>query len=77
MARIRSPAGTAADAKYVARQPIFDAKQEVVAYELLFRSGRANAFDCDSPERASSSVIADAFLRFGLEELTGASAPSS
>jgi EAL and modified HD-GYP domain-containing signal transduction protein len=71
MARIRSPAGTATDAKYVARQPILDAKQEVVAYELLFRSGLANVFECDSPDRASSSVIADAFLLFGLEELTG------
>jgi len=71
MARSRSPKDAGANAKYVARQPILDAKQEVVAYELLFRSGLANVFDCESPDRASSSVIADAFLLIGLEELTG------
>jgi len=29
---------------FVARQPIFDAKLEVQAYELLFRSGAENFF---------------------------------
>jgi len=60
-----------AQAKYVARQPILDADLEVIGYELLFRSGLENVFDADSPDRASSAVIADAFLTFGLEALTG------
>ncbi len=62
---------TRADEKYVARQPILDSAQEVVGYELLFRSGLANVFDAESPDRASSNVIADAFLLIGLEALTG------
>jgi EAL and modified HD-GYP domain-containing signal transduction protein len=57
--------------KYVARQPILDAKQEVVGYELLFRSSLENVFDAQSLDHATSSVIADAFLLFGLDQLTG------
>jgi EAL and modified HD-GYP domain-containing signal transduction protein len=29
---------------FIARQPIFTQQQQVYAYELLFRSGTANAF---------------------------------
>ena len=32
---------------FVARQPIFDLKKRVVAYELLFRSGMENCFPRD------------------------------
>ena len=57
--------------KFVARQPIFDAKQNVFAYELLFRSGLENFFDHDDIDQAASSVIADSFLLFGMDSLTG------
>ena len=30
---------------FIGRQPIFDAKLNVVGYELLFRPGNVNAFD--------------------------------
>ncbi|MEW6263176.1 MAG: HDOD domain-containing protein [Thermodesulfobacteriota bacterium] len=56
---------------FVARQPIFDRKQKVYAYELLFRSGLDNFFAHADGDEASSRVITDSFLLFGLEEVTG------
>lgn len=56
---------------FVARQPIFNRTKQVVAYELLFRSGLANYFDHVDGDQASSRVIADSFLLFGIEEMTG------
>jgi len=56
---------------FVARQPIFDRHRHVNAYELLFRSGLKNAFGGMDPDRASIKVIADGFIRFGLQRLTG------
>ncbi len=56
---------------FIARQPIFDVAQKVYAYELLFRSGLDNYFDCDDIDHASTSVIANSFLLFGIDEMTG------
>jgi len=56
---------------FIARQPIFDTKGRVYAYELLFRSGLDNYFDCDDADRAAASVIANSNLLFNLEEMTG------
>lgn len=56
---------------FIARQPIFDTKQEVVAYELLFRSGvDACEFDHPDPAVASAKVIGDAFLVVGFDTIT-------
>jgi c-di-GMP-related signal transduction protein len=57
--------------KFVARQPIFDSQENIFGYELLFRSGLENYFKCDNPDMATSTVIADSFLLFGIETLTG------
>lgn len=47
---------------FVARQPIFDARNNVSAYELLFRSGlKATKAVFNDPDQASLSVIADGF----------------
>lgn len=47
---------------FVARQPIFDIKKKVNAYELLFRSSlQSSKADFDDPDQASLSVIADGF----------------
>jgi EAL and modified HD-GYP domain-containing signal transduction protein len=55
--------------RFIARQPIFDKRLQVYAYELLFRSGPQNYFQ---PSRnASSSVIADSVTLFDLKNLTG------
>jgi c-di-GMP-related signal transduction protein len=55
--------------RFIARQPIFDKRLHVYAYELLFRGGPQNYFQ---PARnASSSVIADSVTLFDLQNLTG------
>lgn len=55
--------------RFIARQPIFDGRMKVFAYELLFREGEKNVF---TPHReASSSVIVDSATLFDLKMLTG------
>jgi EAL and modified HD-GYP domain-containing signal transduction protein len=46
---------------YVARQPIFDCRLRVVAYELLFRSGRNGSFDSADGSAATCKVIDSIF----------------
>jgi c-di-GMP-related signal transduction protein len=55
--------------KFIARQPIFDARLRVYAYELLFRGGPQNVFQPHL--HAASTVIADSFTLFDLQMLTG------
>ena len=55
---------------FVARQPIFDQKQKVYGYELLFRSGLDNYFQAVDGDKATSRVIANSFLLFGIETMT-------
>lgn len=57
-------------ARYIARQPVFDARQHVVGYELLFRGGEHELAATGSPEDMSRRVIADAFSLFGIQSLT-------
>lgn len=55
--------------RFIARQPIFDQRLRVFAYELLFRGGPQNVFQ---PRKdASSSVIVDSTMLFDLQTLTG------
>jgi len=51
-----------------ARQPIFDARQRVFGYELLFRSGFENCFIFPDGDVATSRVL-DSFMIEGLEAL--------
>jgi EAL and modified HD-GYP domain-containing signal transduction protein len=56
----------------VARQPILDARLEVVGYELLFRRpGDGQHAGVTDAERATSQVIVDAIGELGLERLVG------
>lgn len=55
----------------VARQPIFDKRLKVYAYELLFRPGQENEFVEIDADHATSSVITNSFLVIGLNILTG------
>ncbi len=55
---------------FVARQPIFDAAREVVAYELLFRDGIANTFSASDGTEATRQVMLNTFVLFGLQRLT-------
>ena len=52
---------------YVARQPIFDAQQQVYAYELLFRMGEDNCFPDISPDEATSKILTSTHLSLGIE----------
>jgi c-di-GMP-related signal transduction protein len=56
---------------FVARQPIFDARGELFAYELLFRPGSENVFAAGDRDHASASVIHDALEVIGWQTITG------
>ncbi|HWA58445.1 MAG TPA: HDOD domain-containing protein [Gemmatimonadales bacterium] len=56
---------------FVARQPIFDRRQEVFGYELLFRSSSENAFHHDNLDQASFEMLHTSLLGFGLDVLLG------
>lgn len=55
---------------FLARQPIFDSKQVVWAYEILYRSGSINTFDGIDGDQASISVMFNTFQIFGIENVT-------
>ena len=56
--------------RFIARQPIFNRKNQLFGYELLFRSSLENYFDGTDLDKASSNVIANSFLLFSIEEMT-------
>lgn len=56
---------------FIARQPIFDERQKVYGYELLFRSGLDNVFRSSDPDQATSKVLTDSFSLFSMATLTG------
>jgi c-di-GMP-related signal transduction protein len=55
--------------RFIARQPIFDQRLRVFAYELLFRAGPQNVFQ--PWKDASCSVIVDSMMLFDLQTLAG------
>jgi EAL and modified HD-GYP domain-containing signal transduction protein len=56
---------------YLARQPIVDVGQNLVGYELLFRSAPIDTADHDDSVLATSTVIANVFGEMGLGEVIG------
>jgi len=56
---------------YVARQPIFDRKKNIAAYELLFRDSMSNAFPEIDGDVATSKLLTRSFFNIGLDQLTG------
>jgi EAL and modified HD-GYP domain-containing signal transduction protein len=55
--------------RYIARQPILNAKEQTFGYELLYRAAAESFARIDNPEHASRSVLDD-LLTLGIEELT-------
>ncbi len=55
---------------FIARQPIFDVRKNVVAYELLFREGLESVLGQIDQTAATASVMANSAIHFGLRELT-------
>lgn len=57
---------------FVARQPIFDRNDKVVAYELLYRTDENNFFDESvSSNVATSILLMNSFYSFGIDNLIG------
>ncbi|HWR39817.1 MAG TPA: HDOD domain-containing protein [Patescibacteria group bacterium] len=54
---------------FVARQPIFDRKQRVVAYELLFRKGLESVFEATDGDAATSQVVFNSFVSLGIDSI--------
>ena len=54
---------------FVGRQPIYNRKLEVVAYELLFRDSEANHADIVDGDQATSRLVYDTFLEIGLDAI--------
>ncbi len=58
---------------FIARQPIYDRKLYVYAYELLYRSSEKNQADIVDGDDATSQVMINALMEIGLPELVGQS----
>ena len=56
---------------FLGRQPILDRNQQLVAYELLFRSGAQNSATIIDDLSATASVISHAFADLGVEQALG------
>lgn len=56
---------------FLGRQPIFDRRLHVVAYELLFRAGRLDAAMVDDDSAATAQVIRQAFHQAGIRTVVG------
>ena len=55
---------------FVARQPIFDVENNVIAYELLYRNGLENSYDKSvAGNVATSIVLLNSYLTFGMQNL--------
>lgn len=59
------------DSVFVGRQPILDRKQELYAYELLFRNSEANSAQVSDDLAATANVITHAFGELGVEQALG------
>src|SRR5690349_3663425 len=55
---------------FIARQPIFDRRNAVSGYEILFRSGPENRFLASDVDLAASQSLERTLMSFGLDELT-------
>ncbi|OGG45507.1 MAG: hypothetical protein A3F84_19110 [Candidatus Handelsmanbacteria bacterium RIFCSPLOWO2_12_FULL_64_10] len=66
-------AATASQDFFLARQPILDRSEHLVAYELLFRSGSTNYANVSDDAMATSSVIMHAFSDLGIAASLGKS----
>ena len=55
----------------IGRQPILNRSEEVVAYELLFRSAGSQTACVEDASQATASVIVNTLAGFGLENILG------
>ena len=55
---------------FVARQPIFDDKENIIAYELLFRNNSKENYASLNSDMATYDVMVNSFILIGLDTLT-------
>jgi len=55
---------------YVARQPIFDRKMKIFAYELLFRNSLDNFMPKVDEDMASSQILSSTYYTIGIDKIT-------
>lgn len=55
---------------FLGRQPIFNLHEEIVAYELLYRSEQTNSFPNIDSDEATIHVLNNAFISMDFEEVT-------
>jgi EAL and modified HD-GYP domain-containing signal transduction protein len=55
---------------YLGRQAIYDTKMNVFAYELLYRGNEQNFTNVVDGDKATSTVITNSIMHFGLDQLT-------
>ncbi|WP_203362708.1 hypothetical protein [Bacillus sp. REN10] len=56
---------------YVARQPIFNKKEETVAYELLYRNQQGQTFaDISNGDQATMELLKNSILHIGMDQLS-------
>ena len=55
---------------FVARQPILTKKEEIYAYELLYRNNEINYFPQVDGDKATADVIINSFLNIGIDQLS-------
>lgn len=56
---------------YIARQPIYTARLDVYAYELLYRAGDVTEADVSDGDAATAAVLLTALTEIGLSNLVG------
>jgi c-di-GMP-related signal transduction protein len=56
---------------FLGRQPILDRQQNLIAYEILFRSADVATANVSDVSQASASVILDSLSSFGLDDVIG------
>jgi len=59
------------DKFFLGRQPILNRYQEIIGFELLFRSTEVNSAKFNDYSQASASVISSVLSDFGIEEVLG------
>ncbi len=55
---------------YLARQPIFDRRQKVIAYELIYQTGKESYYPEQDSAQTKSQLISIALLDIGLEKVS-------
>lgn len=55
---------------FIGRQPIFNAQEQVVAYELLYRNSDKNVFPMVDADAATVDVLINSFLSIGIDNVT-------